>query len=94
MALIEAGDFRFQVDTGWGRLPDGMAAGVVTGVVVDSQDRVYLCQQQQDPPVLVFDRDGNYIDSWGTGYVVEPHTMYIGPDDVILLADRGAHVAS
>ena len=93
MALIEAGDFRFDIDDRWGRLPDGMAVGVVTGVVVDSQDRVYVCQQQQDPPVLVFDRDGNYLDSWGTGYVVEPHTMYIGPDDVIYLADRGAHVA-
>ena len=89
MALIEAGDFRFEVDEGWGRLPDGMRAGVVTGVVVDSQDRVYLCQQQQDPPVLVLDRDGNFLDSWGSGYVVEPHTMYIGPDDVIYLADRG-----
>ena len=93
MALIEAGDFRFDVDASWGTLPDGMRAGVVTGVVSDSQDRVYLCQQQQDPPVLVFDRDGNFLDSWGTGYVVEPHTMYIGPDDVIYLADRGAHVA-
>ena len=93
MALIEAGDFRFDVDESWGSLPDGMRAGVVTGVVADSQDRVYLCQQQQDPPVLVFDRNGNFLDSWGTGYVVEPHTMYIGPDDVIYLADRGAHVA-
>ena len=93
MTLIEAGDFRFEVDPGWGHLPDGMSAGVVTGVVADSQGRVYLCQQQQDPPVLVFDRDGNYLDSWGTGYVVEPHTMYISPDDVIYLADRGAHVA-
>ena len=92
MAAIEAGDFRFEVDEGWGRLPDGMRVGVVTGVVVDSQGRVYLCQQQQDPPVLVFDRDGNFLDSWGTGYIVEPHTMYIGPDDVIYLADRGAHV--
>ena len=93
MALIEAGDFRFDVDEGWGKLPDDMRAGVVTGVVVDSQERVYLCQQQQDPPVLVFDRNGNFLDSWGSGYVVEPHTMYIGPDDVIYLADRGAHVA-
>ena len=93
MALIEAGDFRFEVDDRWGRLPDGMRAGVVTGVVVDSQDRVYLCQQQQDPPILVLDRDGNFLDSWGSGYVVEPHTMYIDPDDVIYLADRGAHVA-
>ncbi len=42
---------------------------------------------------MVFDREGNYLDSWGTGFIVEPHTIYIGPDDVIYLADRGAHVA-
>ena len=67
--------------------------GVVTGIVVDSQDRVYVCQQQQDPPVVVLDRQGNFLDSWGSDYIVEPHTMFIGPDDVIYLADRGAHVA-
>ena len=93
MAIIEAGDFRFDVDREWGVLPEGWRAGVVTGIVADSQDRVYVCQQQRDPPVLVFDREGKFLDSWGTGYIVEPHTMYIGPDDVIYLADRGAHVA-
>ena len=93
MATIEAGDFRFDVDDSWGALPEGWPVGVVTGIVVDSQDRVYVCQQQQDPPVVVLDRQGNYLDSWGSDYIVEPHTMFIGPDDVIYLADRGAHVA-
>ena len=93
MALIEAGDFRFDVDHKWGQLPEGWRPGVVTGVAADSHDRVYVCQQQQDPPMLVFDREGGFLDSWGSGYIVEPHTMYIGPDDVVYLADRGGHVA-
>ena len=93
MATIEAGDLRFDVHDSWGSLREGWSPGVVTGVVVDSQERVYVCQQQQDPPVLVFDRDGRFLGSWGSGYIVEPHTMYIGPDDVIYLADRGDHVA-
>ena len=93
MAIIEAGDFRFDVNNSWGSFPAGWPVGVVTGIVVDSQDRVYICQQQQDPPVVVFDREGNYLDSWGSGAIVEPHTMFMGPDDVIYLADRGAHVA-
>jgi sugar lactone lactonase YvrE len=71
--------------------------GVVTGVVVDSQERVYVCQQQQEPPVMVFDREGNYLDSWGSGHIKEPHTMFIGKDggadEVIYLADRGDHIA-
>ncbi len=93
MVTIETGDFRFEVDDNWGVLPDGWSVGVVTGVVVDSQDRVYVCQQQRDPPVLVFDRVGRFLDSWGSGYIVEPHTMFIGQDDLIYLADRGEHVA-
>ena len=79
MALIDAGDFRFEVDPGWGKLPDGVRAGVVTGVVVDSQDRVYLCQQQQDPPVLVFDRDGNFLDSWALDTWSSPTPCTSGP---------------
>ena len=60
---------------------------------MDSQERVYICQQQQAPPIIVFDREGNYLNSWGTGSIVEPHTIYIGTDDVLYLADRGDHVA-
>ena len=93
METIETGDFRFEVIDNWGVLPDGWSAGVVTGVVVDSQDRVYVCQQQRDPPVLVFDQEGRFLNSWGSSYVVEPHTMFMDRDDFIYLADRGDHVA-
>ena len=87
------GEYRYDVIEDWGKTPSGWGLGVVTGVAVDSQERVYICQQQQDPPVMVFDRDGNYLRSWGTGLIKEPHTIYIGPDDVLYLADRGDHVA-
>ena len=87
------GEYLYDVIEDWGKIPSGWSLGVVTGVAVDSQERVYICQQQQDPPVMVFDRDGNYLRSWGTGFIKEPHTIYIGPDDVLYLADRGDHVA-
>ena len=61
---------------------------------MDSQDRVYLCQQQQDPPVLVFDHDGHYLNSWGTGTIIDPHTVHIDQDDNMYLCDRGTHMAS
>ena len=94
MVTVGTGEYVYEVVDDWLKLPTGWTFGRVTGVAVDSQDRVHLCQQAQDPPVLVFDPDGNYIRSWGTGSVVEPHTIYVGPDDVLYLADRGAHVAS
>ena len=60
METIETGDFRFEVIDNWGVLPDGWSAGVVTGVVVDSEDRVYVCQQQRDPRVLRRQRLNNF----------------------------------
>ena len=93
MPRVGAGQYTYEVVDNWGTLPPSWTLGVVTGIAVDSQERVYVCQQHQDPPVIVFDREGNYLDSWGTGLIVEPHTLYIGPDDVMYLADRGDHVA-
>jgi len=92
MPLAGDGEFKYEVVENWGKVPPGWSLGVVTGVAVDSQERVYVCQQQQDPPVMVFDREGNYLDSWGSGFINEPHTLYIGMDDVVYLADRGDHV--
>ena len=87
------GDYQYEVVENWGSVPPGWSLGVVTGVAVDSRERVYVCQQQQDPPVMVFDQQGNFLNSWGTGLIREPHTIFIGSDDVLYLADRGDHVA-
>jgi len=37
----------------------------VSAVATDSQDRVYAFQRK-DPPIVVLDRDGNYLTSWVT----------------------------
>ena len=38
---------------------------------VDRQDRVYAFNRGQHP-VVVFDRDGNFLRSWGEGCFAEP----------------------
>lgn len=93
MTTAGEGDYRYELVENWGEVPSGLEVGVVTGVVVDSQDRVYVCQQQRNPPIMVFDRVGNFLHSWGTEFINEPHTMFIDDDDLIYLADRGDHVA-
>ena len=93
MAEAGAGHYRYEVEDNWGRLPDGWTFGNVTGVAVDSQGRVIICQQQMDPPVIVFDREGNYLNSWGSGLIPEPHTLFIDADDIVYVPDRVDHVA-
>jgi DNA-binding beta-propeller fold protein YncE len=76
----------------WGSLPTGWSFGPVSAVAADSKDRIYAFQRK-DPPVLVFDRDGNYLNSWGNSAIADPHGFYIGPDDTVYLTDRDDHVA-
>ena len=73
------------------KLPHGETFAVVSTVATDSQDRLYVFQRK-DPPVVVFDRDGNYLDAWGHGAFNSPHGMSIS-DDVVYLTDRDDSVA-
>jgi hypothetical protein len=57
----------------------------------DSQDRVYIFRRRQEPPVVVCDRDGNYLSSWGHGTFIYPHGFYIA-NDIVYLTDRDASV--
>ena len=94
MTEAGTGQYRYDFVEEWGTLPTGWSWGRVTGVAVDSRERVYVCQQLIDPPILVFDKDGSYLNSWGVGAIGEPHTIYVGSDDLLYLADRGDHVVS
>ena len=93
MNTVGSGQYRYRVIEDWAKLPEGWQFGILVGVAVDSQDRVYVCHQRQDPPIIVFDRQGSYVCSWGTGDINEGHIMSIAPDDSIYLVDRGAHQA-
>ena len=48
-------------------------------------------QRGTEQPVLVFDRNGSLVGSWGEGALAEPHYINAAPDGSILVADRDAH---
>jgi DNA-binding beta-propeller fold protein YncE len=75
---------------GWGKLPDGWRFVEATSVAVDSHDRVHVYNRGEHP-VIVFDRDGTFLRSWGEGETVRAHAITIGPDDSVWLTDDGAH---
>ncbi len=57
---------------------------------VDRRDRVYLFHRGLHP-LCVFDRDGNFVTSWGDGVFRRAHGVHMGPDDTIYLTDEGDH---
>ena len=75
---------------GWGRLPDGWSFVEATAVGVDSKDNVYVYNRGVHP-VIIFDRQGKFLRSWGEGMTSRAHGITIGPDDSVWLTDDGNH---
>jgi NHL repeat len=84
----------FEVDPTWPRLPPQWKVGDVSQINADSQGNVYLLHRPRTlkaadfaraaPPVLVFDRDGNFLRGWGgdgSGYEwpQREHGIYLDP---------------
>ena len=90
--IIGAGEFMYEYQPGWAQMPNGMSLQEPSGVAVDSADRVYV-YQRHGPPVLIFDGDGHFLDSWErrNGVPMDAHHIHIGPDDTVYLTDRDAH---
>jgi DNA-binding beta-propeller fold protein YncE len=83
-------DMAFEVLHGWEQLPEGWTFVEVAGVATDSADRVYVfCRGEH--PVIVFDRDGRFLDAWGEGVFTNAHGICIGPDDTVYCADNMDH---
>jgi hypothetical protein len=87
---LGSGDYRYEPVPGWGRLPDGWSLKEVGAVAVDSQDRVFVFNRGEHP-MVVFDRDGKFLASWGEGLFKRAHGLHIGPDDTLWCTDDGDH---
>ena len=74
----------------WAKLPDGWEFRDVAAVAVDSKDRIYVFNRGQHP-MIVFDRDGNFLRSWGEGLFSRAHGIHIDSDDNLYCTDDGDH---
>src|SRR3970040_466916 len=75
---------------GWGHLPEGWSFVEATSVAVDASDNVYVFNRGAHP-VIVFDRDGRFLRSWGEGVIRRAHGITIGPDGTLWLTDDLHH---
>ncbi|HEV7665365.1 MAG TPA: peptidyl-alpha-hydroxyglycine alpha-amidating lyase family protein [Chloroflexota bacterium] len=73
----------------WEQLPARWTHGDVAGVATDSRDRVFVFNRSEHP-VIVYDRDGRFLRSWGEGLFTRPHGITIH-DDVVYCADDTDH---
>src|SRR5437870_5139779 len=89
--ILGTGAYRYEVVDNWAKLPPGREFNAdVAAVGVDKQDRVYAFNRGQHP-MVVFDRDGNFLRSWGEGVFHRAHGVHMAPDDTLWLTDDGDH---
>src|SRR5215468_4654934 len=89
-AITASEEPRFEVREGWGVLPDGWRLVEVAGVATDSHDRVFVFNRGEHP-IIIFDREGRFIGSWGEHLFARPHGITIGPDDAVYCTDDLDH---
>ena len=87
---LGSGEWTFEVDDDWAKIPDEIVLGDCAAVGVDSKGNVYAFNRGEHP-VAVFDNDGNLLRTWGEGVFTRPHGVHIAPDDRIWLTDDGDH---
>ena len=91
MATLGNGRFTYEVSgENWGNLPEGWFYKEATSVDVDSKDNVYVFNRGNHP-MIVFDRKGDVLRSWGEGIFTNPHGVTIGPDDTVWCVDNRDH---
>ncbi|MFN8556750.1 MAG: peptidyl-alpha-hydroxyglycine alpha-amidating lyase family protein [Dehalococcoidia bacterium] len=92
VTTVGSGAYTYEAIVDWHHLPDGMRLHETPGVAVDAQDQVYILTRNVENPVIVFDRQGNFLRMFGKGHFTErSHGITIGPDGMVYCTDDGTH---
>ena len=88
---VGSGTLQYELVEGWEQLPAGYRHADVAGVCTDSNGNVYLfCRG--DHPVMIYDREGHFLDSWGEGqFSYRTHGMHMARGDALYLVDDSNH---
>jgi DNA-binding beta-propeller fold protein YncE len=89
--MLGTGAHRYEVVSDWAKLPPGYEFNAdVAAVGIDALDRVYAFNRGKHP-MVVLDRDGSFLRSWGEGVFTRAHGVHMAPDDTLWLTDDGDH---
>lgn len=89
--VFGSGKFTYERVEVWAKLPAGWVLDEVSGISVDSQDRLFAFQRAGHH-VMVFDREGNYLRHWGDGQFSRPHGITVAPDGSVWVTDDQDHI--
>jgi len=77
--------------TGFLKFPAEVEVGAMSSVAVDAEDRIYVLHRGE-PPLVAFDKDGNFVRAWGQGLFKVPHGLRVDREGNIWTTDNSNHV--
>src|SRR5436309_14802561 len=79
--ILGTGAYRYEVVDSWAKLPPGQEFNAdVAAVGCDKQDRVYAFNRGKHP-MVVLERDGNFLRYWGGGVFHRAYGVHVAPDE-------------
>ncbi len=95
--ILGSGEHTYEAIHDWGELPAGLRWGNTHGVVEDSQGHIYIAHTshasaERHDTLVVFDRKGKYIRSWGAAFRGGAHGLHLrkeGRDEFLYFVDTG-----
>ena len=90
MNTVGTAELTYQPLLDWYHLPSHITHFEAIGVAVDSHDNLFVFNRGA-PAVIVFDPDGNFLNSWECQLLVRPHGIWIAEDDTVYLVDDAGH---
>jgi DNA-binding beta-propeller fold protein YncE len=86
-AYAQTSNSKYEV-TIFGAPPPGQTVwNLPRSVAADGKGNIYLLRASE-PPVLVFNRDGKLLKTWGTGLFKEAHSIDLDRDGNLWITDR------
>src|SRR5262245_50405767 len=92
VASAQTPKFKYEFTKFGAPFPDatGMPADTVS-VAADGKGLIYVLRRSQ-PPVLVYNREGKLLNSWGTGLFVDDHNIDVDRFGFIWIGDRNGQI--
>jgi sugar lactone lactonase YvrE len=84
------GKYRYELVDGWAKYPQGDKMLDAVDIAIDAQDRVYVLTRGNHP-VMIFDREGNLLSTWGEGLFRHAHGICFDRDGSVFCTDDENH---
>ena len=92
--IIGHGDFRYQVDKKWGiQDPSQFPVNHCHEMVIDRKDRIFMTTTHPKNNILIYDRGGKILGSWGTEFP-GAHGLTLseeGDEEFLFITDPETH---